>query len=179
MDKKNKLYFSIITAICLMAVIVCAICNFVISKAFTWSWIPISSITFAWLILLPSMILKKKIVITTLLSLTIFIIPFLYILSILIRNTEVLSIGAVMSVIGIIYLWSIVGIFQKVEKRKYIAIGISLLLGIPVCFIINIALSKMVLGPVIDIWDILTVSILLIISTIMFIKEYLDIKKKV
>ena len=68
---KNKLYFSIFTIICLIAVIVCAICDLAISKTLTWSLITISAITFAWLILLPSMMCKKKIVIATLLSLSI------------------------------------------------------------------------------------------------------------
>ena len=174
---KNKLYFSIFTIICLIVVIVCVICDLAISKTLTWSLIPISTITFAWLILLPSMMCKKKIVITTLLSLTIFIIPFLYILSVLIKNTEILSIGAIMSVIGLIYLWSIVGISQKSKQRKYIVASISLLLGIPVCLIVNITLSKMILEPIIDIWDILTIFILLIISIILFMIDYYKSKK--
>lgn len=57
---KNKLYFSIFTAICLIAVILCVICDLAISKTLTWSLISISSITFAWLILLPSIMFKKK-----------------------------------------------------------------------------------------------------------------------
>ncbi|MCI8760729.1 MAG: hypothetical protein HFJ34_06445 [Clostridia bacterium] len=174
---KNKLYFSIFTIICLIAVIVCAICDLAISKTLTWSLITISAITFAWLILLPSMMCKKKIVIATLLSLTIFIIPFLYILSVLIKNTEILSIGSIMSVIGLIYLWSIVGISQKFKQRKYIVSSISLLLVIPVCLIVNITLSKMILEPIIDIWDILTIFILLIISIILFMIDYYKSKK--
>lgn len=174
---KNKIYFSIFTATCLIAVIVCVICDLAISKALTWSLIPVSSIIFAWLILLPSMILKKKVVITTLLFLTIFIIPFLYVLSVIIENKEVLSIGALISVIGIIYLWSIVGIFQKLKQKKYIATGISVLLAIPVCLIINITLSKIMLEPIMDIWDILTIFILLTISIILFIMNYHKSKK--
>ncbi len=174
---KNKLYFSIFTIICLIAVIVCVICDLAISKTLTWSLIPISAITFAWLILLPSMMCKKKIVIATLLSLTIFIIPFLYILSVLIKDTEILSVGAIMSTIGLIYLWSIVGISQKFKQRKYIVASISLLLGIPLCLIVNITLSKMTLEPIIDIWDILTIFILLIISIILFMIDYYKSKK--
>lgn len=170
--KKNKIYFIIFTVICLIAVTVCAICDLAISKSLTWSLICITSIIFTWLILLPSMILKKKIVFTTLLLLTIFIIPFLYILSVLIKHTEVLSIGTIMSVIGILYLWSIVGIFQRLKHRKYIVSGISTLLAIPICLIINVILSKMILEPIIDIWDILTIFILIIISIILFIMDY-------
>ena len=58
---KNKLYFIIFTTICLIALIICAICDLAISKALTWSLITISAITFTWLILLPSMVFKKKI----------------------------------------------------------------------------------------------------------------------
>ncbi|MCI8383964.1 MAG: hypothetical protein HFJ33_03745 [Clostridia bacterium] len=82
-----------------------------------------------------------------------------------------------MSVIGLIYLWSIVGISQKFKQRKYIVASISLLLGIPVCLIVNITLSKMILEPIIDIWDILTIFILLIISIILFMIDYYRNKK--
>lgn len=82
-----------------------------------------------------------------------------------------------MSVIGMIYLWSIVGIFQKFKQRKYVVASISLLLGIPVCLIVNITLSKIILEPIIDIWDILTIFILLIISVILFIVDYFKSKK--
>lgn len=174
---KKKIYFGIVTSICLIAVIVCAICDLSISKTLTWSLISISCITFAWLILLPSMLLKKKIVIATSLSLTMFIIPFLYILSVLIKNPEILSIGVIMSVVGVIYLWIILGICQKLKQRKYIAIGISLLLGIPLCLIINVALSKMILEPIIDIWDILTILTLFILSVMFFIMDYRKRKK--
>lgn len=177
MEIKNKLYFSIFTAICIIAAIICVICDFAISKTLTWSLISISSIIFAWLILLPSMILKKKTVIATLLSITIFIVPFLYILSVLTIKKEVFSVGAIMSIIGVIYLWVITGVFQKFKQRKYIATGISILLAIPVCLIINLTLSKIMLEPIIDIWDILTVFILLTISIILFIINYYKSKK--
>ena len=49
------------------------------------------------------------------------------------------------------------------------AIGITFLLAIPVSFIINIALSKMILEPIMDIWDILLITILLVLASIFFI----------
>ena len=82
-----------------------------------------------------------------------------------------------MSVIGLIYLWSIVGIYQKFKQRKYIVASISSLLGIPVCLIVNIMLSKMILEPIIDIWDILTIFIFLISSIILFMIDYYKRKK--
>jgi len=102
-------------------------------------------------------------------SFSIFTIPYLYVLSILVKEKSVFSIGVVMSLIAISYMWCIFGIFKRLKTRKRKAIGITFLLAIPVSFIINIALSKMILEPIMDMWDILLITILLVLASIFFI----------
>lgn len=52
------------------------------------------------------------------------------------------------------------------------ATGIAFLLAIPFIFLINGTLSKMIGEPVIDIWDILSIFVLLIIAFAFIIGDY-------
>ena len=109
----------------------------------------------------------------SLLSLSVFVIPFLLLLSNLIKAKEVFSVGAVLAVASIIFLWIIVAVFNRVGKhRKLIALGITFLLAIPFMFIINAMLSKMIAEPILDVWDMLSAFILLILAFVSFICDY-------
>lgn len=78
------------------------------------------------------------------------------------KVNEVFSIGAVMSIISLVFLWIIYITYHRLKGRKLLATGITLLLAIPFTILINSTLSKMIGEPVIDIWDILSVFILFI-----------------
>lgn len=170
---KNVIISILFSATLLVGIIVCLICNIAISGKFTWSLIPVSSIVFAWVISFPCIILGKKGIIVCLISFSIFIVPYLFLLSRLINVTKVFSIGAVMALVSIIFLWIIAAIVNRIGKtRKLVALGIIFLLIIPFNFIINVMLSKMIAEPVFDIWDMLSVFILLILAFVSFICDY-------
>ncbi len=166
----------LITLLLLIAISVCIICDLAISGRFTWSIITTSSIILVWLVLLPIVMLGKKGISTSLGMLSIFIIPYLYILSILIKENEIFTIGVVMSIIAIIYLWCIFWIFKLLQRRKIKAAGITLLLSIPFCLIVNVTLFKMISEPIIDIWDILSMVIIIIFASVLFIYDYINNK---
>ena len=152
---------------------VCLICNIAISGNLTWSLIPVSSIVFAWVISFPSIILGKRGIIISLISLSVFIIPYLFLLSSFLKVKEIFSIGTVMAVISIIFLWIIVAIFSRIgETSKLVILGITFLLAIPFMFIVNIILSKMIAEPIFDVWDMLSIFILLILAFISFLCDY-------
>ncbi len=170
---KNMVIPILFSATLLTGIMVCIICNIAISGNLTWSLIPVSSIIFAWLIFFPGIVLRKNKIIASLISLSIFIIPYLFLLGNLIKTKEVFSVGAVIAVPSIIFLWIIIAIFNYIGKtRKLLALGIIFLLAIPFKFIINIILFKMIAEPVLDIWDILSGFILLILAFISFICGY-------
>lgn len=75
-----------------------------------------SSIIFAWLVLIPIIKLGKKGITRSLIVLSI-IIPYLYILSISVKEISILSIGTIMSLITIIYMVHIWN-FQTIENKK-------------------------------------------------------------
>ena len=170
---KNVIISILFSVTLLIGIMVCLICNIAISGNLTWSLIPISSIVFAWVISFPSIILGKRGVVVSLISLSVFIIPYLFLLGNLIKVKEVFSVGAVVAVTSIVFLWIIAATFNRIGKtRKLIALGTTFLLAIPFVIIVNVILSKMIEEPIFDIWDMLSIFILLIFATVSFICDY-------
>ena len=171
---KRNIMISIIFSITLLTgIMVCLICNIAVSGNLTWSLIPVSSIVFAWVISFPGIILGKKGIVVSLVSISIFTIPYLFLLGRIIKVKEIFQIGAVMAAVSIVFLWIIVVVFKRIGKtRKLAAFGISFLLLIPFTLIINAILSKMIEEPILDIWDMLSAFIALIIAFTFFICDY-------
>ena len=105
-------------------------------------------------------------------AISILILPFMHILSILIKVNEVFNIGAIMSIYTLVFLWIIYILYYRLKERKLLATGITFLFAIPFTLLINITLSKLIGEPVIDVWDILSVFILLIVSVAFIIGDY-------
>lgn len=173
-NMKINLIVSILFSIMLLTgMMVCLICDLAISRKLTWALIPIGSMAFAWVVFFPGIVLGKKGITVSLISLSVFIIPYLYLLSVLIKVKEVFSIGTVMAALSIIFLWLIFAAFRRIGKiRKFAALGMTFLLSIPFMFIVNVTLSKMIAEPVCDLWDILSAFILLVSAGLSFICDY-------
>lgn len=171
--KKNIIISVLFSATLFIGIMVCLICDIAISGNPTWAWIPVSSIVFGWMIFFPSLLLGKKGMIMSVISLSIFTIPYLFLLSHFVKVKEVFSIGAVMAVASIVFLWIIVAVFIRIGKtRKSIALGITFLLAILFLFVMNIILSKMIGEPIFDIWDMVSSCILLILAVVSFLYDY-------
>ncbi|MBB2182211.1 helix-turn-helix domain-containing protein [Lachnospiraceae bacterium MD1] len=169
---KNMIFSIVFSITLLIGIIVCAICDIAISGDLTWSLIPISSIVFTWVVSIPFIILGKKGIIGSLLSVSIFIIPYLYILSDLVNVKAVFSVGTIMAIASIVFLWLIFIIFNRLKAKKLVAAGITFLISIPFMFIVNIILSRMISEPIIDVWDILSAFILMIFAFTFFVCNY-------
>ena len=167
---KNVIISIPFSATLLIGIMVCLICNIAISGNLTWSLIPVSSIIFAWVISFPSIILGKRGIIVSLISLSVFIIPYLFLLGSLLKAKEVFSVGAMIAVASIVFLWLIVAVFKC--TRKLVALGTTFLLAIPFMIIVNVILSKMIEEPVFDVWDMLSIFMLLILAFASFICDY-------
>ena len=170
---KNVMISILFSVTLLIGIMVCLICNIAISGNLTWSLIPVSSIVLAWAISFPSIILGKRGVVVSLISLSIFIIPYLFLLGNLIKVKEVFSVGAVVAVTSIVFLWIIAAVFHYIGKiGKLIALGTAFLSAVPFVIIVNVMLSKMIEEPVFDVWDMLSIFILLIFAFVSFICDY-------
>lgn len=169
---KNAVISTIYTIAMVIGIVVCCICDIAISGTLTWSLIVLSSVLVAWVASFPVILLGKKGVLVTMIAISILIVPFMYILSILIKVDGIFRIGAVMSMISLVFLWIIYILYDRLKERKLLATGITFLFAVPFTFLVNITLSKMIGEPVIDIWDILSVFILFTIAVAFMIGDY-------
>lgn len=166
---KNTMLSILFSITLFIGILVCLICNLAVSGRFTWAFIPVSSIVFAWLVAFPAIFLGTKGILGSLLSLSICIVPYLFLLSRFTKTKEVFSIGTVMAVISILFLWILAAVFHRTGKaKKSIAFGISFLAAVPFMFLINGALAKLIAEPLWDVWDLLTVFLLLFLSFFCF-----------
>lgn len=174
---KNVVISIIYSMTLIVGIMVCIICDIALSGGLTWSLIPLTSIIFAWVISFPVIIMGKRGIAVSLISLSLFILPYLYVLSRLIRVTSVFTIGAAMAVITMLYVWLVFGLFRRYSNRALAVWGTAVLLLIPLQFLINAVLSKMISEPLMDIWDVLTTFILLIVAFTIFICDYVRRKR--
>lgn len=171
-SNKNAIISILYTVVMVIGIMVCCICNAATSGALTWSLIVLSSILFTWIISFPIVLLGKRGLLPSMTFISIFIIPFMYILSILIKVKEIFKIGTIMSIITLIYLWIIFIVFYRLKERKILATGITILLAIPFTLSINIILSNIIGKCVIEVWDILSLFILAIIAFAFIFGDY-------
>ncbi len=162
---KNVLIAAVFSAALLIGIMVCMICDLAITGSLTWSLIPTGSIAFAWVVSFPGIILGRKGMLISLISLSVFTVPYLFLLSHILGAKEVFSIGSVMGVIAIAFMWNVAAVFRRMGKSRIpAALGVNFLLAVPFLFIVNGALRKMIGEPILDVWDLLTVFVLLILA---------------
>lgn len=168
--KRNRIIALLFSGMLLVGMMVCFICDLAISGGLTWSLIPAVSIAFAWAVIFPGIALGRKGIFVSLLSLSIFIFPYLFALGRIIRVREIFTIGAAAAAASVVFLWIAAAVFVRVGRtRIYIACGIVSLTAIPLVFLINAILSKMIGEPILDVWDVATVLLLLTAALAFFI----------
>lgn len=168
----------IVSLLLLTGVAACAICDLAISGSFTWSLFPISSIIFAWLIVLPCALSGVRGIRGSLLAYSIFLVPFLYVLSVLIKGSDlILPIGIRMALISIVYFWAVFFLSRFLKSRVLAAVAAALLLAVPVYLFVGFTLVEWIAGPMFDIWDVLSITVLLLSSGALFLLDCIARKK--
>lgn len=168
---RSVLISVIFSMVLFVGIMVCLICNLAVSGQVTWSLIPVSSIVFAWLISFPGILFGKKGIRISLISFSIFLLPYLFLLGNLVKVQEVFSLGAKIGAVSIVFLWVIAIIFGRI-RRKTAALGTAFLSAVPFVFVVNIIQSNMIGEPVFDVWDLLTVFVLLMLAAVSFLCDY-------
>lgn len=163
-----------ITSLFLLGIMVCLICNFAISGKLTWAWFPISSIIYMWLLVIPMVICKKRGVCISLVCTSLFTIPYLYVLERVIGiDRLIMPIAMPVSIVSLLYLWIVYVLLVKFTWGRYLSASIALIFGIPLSFGINFILSKQIGEPIMDIWDILVYSLLILLAVIIYVTGYI------
>ena len=169
---RSKVCEIIFVLLLLIGIVVCTMCDIALLDTYTWSLLPISSIIFAWVALIPYKRYGKKGIWGSIVILNTCIISYLYAVSNIVKNHKIIStIGIKLSIISIIYILCMFILFKVLKKKKYKVIGFSLLIGVPMCIFINVRLSKMYRQTLIDIWDLLAALTIFILSVVFFMHE--------
>jgi transcriptional regulator with XRE-family HTH domain len=154
----------------IIGIVVCGICDVAITGAFTWSLIPVTSVIFTWIVFFPLVKWGAKKTWASLAALSVAVLPFLYVLGMLIpEGTLILSIGVPTSLISLGLVWIIFGLFQWLKTKKLIAAALSLFLSVPYYILINYTLSKIIDEPIMDVWDVVSMAILVLIGIILLL----------
>lgn len=104
-NQRGKIRVILFTALLGTGMLVCGICDLAIAGRLTWSLIVWSSILAAWVVGIFVVRSGKKGIRTALIAFSIVLAPFLYVLSCLIKVREVFRMGAVLAVLGLLFLW--------------------------------------------------------------------------
>lgn len=151
---------------------VCIICDLAVFGTLTWSYYPISSILFAWLVFFPVVRFWKKGAAATLFSLTVCILPFLYVLNEIIAVSDLLMpIGIRCALLALAYLWIIFFLNKILRNRKLLVIGLAVLLASPLYFLISYVVSCYVGSPVYDVWTAVDIAGFTLIGAVCIIKD--------
>jgi len=131
-ERSRRILLVSFSAAALTAMCVCLICDYFTADGLSWSLTAAVSIVAGWLVLLPSLTARSRPVVKTLLMASIIPIPLLALLSLLLAEPVVLTLGACVSLVSIAALWAVYGIFRRFWPNWYRAAGFSLLVMVPV-----------------------------------------------
>ena len=153
----------------ILAVNICVIVDFVCTSGFTWSKITTPSIIFAWLVLYPIICYGREELSYSLKMLSIFILPYLLLLSLLI-NRSIINIGFFIAIISVIYLWCQYNIMKDAKDLKYISLSVSFFITLLLYLIIDIYLCFIFPKELLGVWDFIGILIFLVTAIIFFFK---------
>lgn len=173
---ENRILAIVFSAIIGIAIVVCTICDFAISRTLSWSLVVLSSCFIAWSIIFPILLLKLRGIKLSIIAFTLLIIPYLFVLSILTSEKQVLRVGLVMAIIFMFFIWGVYILFIRLPKRKLFAAGISCIMAVLFIFIINFSLSKLIGSVMLDIRNVIPAISLLVIGGMCIMIDF--VKKK-
>ena len=130
-ERGKRIILVVVSAAALIAGCVCLICDYFTSDRLSWSLIAVASIIATWLMLLPSLISRTKIVLKTLVVVSAIPFPLLAILSLLLKKSVIFTLGICITLIVIVAIWTMYIIFRKCRKNLWRAFGFALLVLIP------------------------------------------------
>ncbi|PLS28348.1 DNA-binding protein [Bifidobacterium anseris] len=167
----NRVTAIALSALMLVGMLTCLICDLSTSGTLTWSLIPVSSILYAWMVIVPAMLMRGSGLYVALGALTAFTIPYLFVLSRLLHVGRVLSIGAAVSIPAFVLLWAAAFVLRTYGgRRRLIAWGVFCALAALLEIAINLILSHMLGEPEFEISDALTITFLLLVSGGCFVR---------
>lgn len=129
------------TVCCLISVVVCFICDFATSGGLWWSIIVTVSVLYGWGIVVPLLTARARSVFWMLAVATGGILPYLWILGLLTGEMYLMTMGTVVALESIAFVWIVYYLFKKLWQRLWLAFGIFFVSAVPTCVIINVTVN--------------------------------------
>lgn len=168
----------VLSASCLLAAIICFICDVCTTGKLSWSWIVLLSLALGWITVMPLLKAKSKRIRSSLLAASLAVFPYLWLLGTLLNESLVYTLGSMAAIISLIGLWCIYLIFCKMPNRRWSAAGITLLISIPVSLGINHMVSYFIQEPSVRLReDIVNSMSLILAAAVCFGIDYVIAKK--
>ena len=120
-----------------IAAAVCLICDYVTGLALDWSLIACAAIAVGWFVLLPLFSGRQRVILSSLRRITLVSLPFLAVLSFLLKNALVMTLGGSAALVALAALWLGYEILRKCQGSLLQKTGFALLLLIPPTIAIN------------------------------------------
>ena len=171
--KLRRIIEIIFTVLCMLLMIICVICDFALNKTLTWSLYPITCSIFGWLIMMPFIHFEKHGIEKSMISISLFIFPFLFTLDRIINTvTWFFPLGIPLAITGIIFTWIVWYLVVKLTYNDWYISGFILLAILPLKVIVNFFISNFTDKPFFDIWDALSFAIIIVVICIAFFIGY-------
>lgn len=155
-------------AVGLAGIITTSIVDFALNGGFTWSLLPISAMIYSWLCIMPLFFFGKRSVNIALLSASVFIFPFLYVLCKWSGGNWFASVAIPVAISGIGILWLIRIVFGT-KRNIWYKLAISVFIGAGGNFFISCMLGTILSDGGFDIWSLTTIAILVVIAIVLLV----------
>lgn len=135
-DIRNIILISLLGSV-LIAIVVCMICDLAVNDRLNWSPIVIISCIAGWVLAVPVIKSRRRVVMKTLIALTAVTVPYLYLLFRTTYIWNIFAMGGPIYFVSIIGMWCMYATFLLLKDKKLYAAGVSFLIAAPVTILIN------------------------------------------
>lgn len=127
--RTSNIFIFTISLIFLTSILICVLCDLLISKTISWSIIPSASIVLAWFVIIPIIRFEKNKWIISLANLSLLLVPFLWVVEQNCNNKGwLVPIAVPISIVALIYLWGITYLYLYTQINKWYVSSISTML---------------------------------------------------
>lgn len=136
--------------------------DFISANSITWSGIASVSMLFAWGIILPLFFRLTTPVMSSLIAFSILIIPYLFLLNMVIQvNNILVNVAIPITALALLYLWAIYFVYQQLHLALFHFLAVCAFGLVPVVILVNLVISREFNVPLFTIWNIIGLIILI------------------
>lgn len=104
-SRKFRIIFQIFSALCLLAAVVCIVCDLAVYKRLTWSLYVIAALVFVWVSASPAILCKRWRILLSLGAFTIALLPYLNVTARIAGGAWFVGLALPNALVGIAALW--------------------------------------------------------------------------